>query len=148
MKNYNKYSVEEFVQDSYFRKWVFDELSPNDTFWTNWLQENPEKIAMIEEAKSLAIALNVKHLEIFSATEISDGIQAILNDTQPKYSNLRLIRTKWLRIAASVTFILGLAWWFVGKNPLNKIGFENIVSSDHKAIHSNNGSKAIIFELS
>lgn len=148
MKNYNKFSVEEFVQDAYFRKWALSELSLNDTFWEEWLQANPEKKTMAEEAKSLVIALKVKPLEIFSESEISDGIQAILNDTHYKDTNLRLIHTKWLLIAASVTFIIGLAWWFAGKNPLNNIGFDNIISLDHKAIHSNNGTKAIVFKLS
>jgi ferric-dicitrate binding protein FerR (iron transport regulator) len=148
MKNYNKYSVEEFVQDSYFRKWVFDELSPNDTFWTNWLQSNPEKNAIIEEAKSLVIALKVKDLDQFTQQEISDGIRDILNDTQPKHINFQIISRNWLRIAASITLILGAAWWFINKNPLNTISLDNIISKEQKAIHFNNGTKAIIFELS
>lgn len=148
MKNYNKYSVEEFVQDPYFRKWVFDELSPNDTFWTNWLQSNPEKNAIIEEAKSLVIALKVKDLNLFTQEEISDGIRDILNDTQPKYTNFQILSRNWLRIAASVTLILGAAWWFNIRNPLNTISFDNIISKEQKAIHFNNGTKSLIFELS
>lgn len=148
MKNYNKYTVEEFVQDSYFRKWVFDELSPNDTFWTNWVQLNPEKNAIIEEAKSLVIALKVKDLDLFTQEEISDGILDILNDTQPKHINFQIISRNWLRIAASITLILGAAWWFINRNPLNTISLDNIISKEQKAIHFNNGTKAIIFELS
>ena len=44
MMNYTNYSVEEFIQDAYFRQWAFDELSSDDTFWETWIQLNPEKI--------------------------------------------------------------------------------------------------------
>ena len=148
MKNYNIFSVEEFVQDAYFRKWSLGELSPNDTFWENWLKSNPEKITIIEEAKSLVIALKVKHLVVFSESEINDGIQDILNDTQPKYANLHIIRTNWLRIAASVTLILGLGWWLADRNTLSEMGFDKVTSTDQKAIHTNKATKPMIFELS
>ena len=148
MKNYNKCSVEEFVQDSYFRKWVFDELSPNDTFWTNWLQSNPEKNAIIEEAKSLVIALKVKDLDLFTQEEINDGISDILNDTQPTYSHFQILSRNWIRIAASVTLILGAAWWLISRNsPITTISFDNTISKEQKAIHFNNGTKSLVFEL-
>lgn len=148
MKNYNKYSVEEFVQDAYFRKWVFDELPPNDTFWTNWLQSNPEKNAIIEEAKSIVIALKVKELGVFSQEEINDGIRDILNDTQPKYAHFHILSRSWLRIAASVVVILGLGWWFIEKKTSSTINFDKIASNENKAIHFNNGTKSLVFELS
>ena len=148
MKNYNKFSVEDFLQDAYFRKWSLDELSINDTFWENWVQSNPEKVTIIEEAKSLVIALKVKELDVFTEEEINDGIQDILKDTQPKYTNLQIIRGNWLRIAASVALILGIGWWLVDRNTLSTISFDNIASTEQKAIHSINGTKSIVFELS
>lgn len=147
MKNYNKFNLEEFVSDAYFRKWSLGELSPNDTFWEKWLQTYPEKVHLIEEAKSLVVALKVKDSSIFTDDEINDGIQDILIDTQPKYANLHIIRTNWLRIAASVTLILGLGWWFMGKSKISNVNFENITSTEQKATHSNNGKKSIVFEL-
>lgn len=147
MNNYNKFSLEEFVSDVYFREWSLGELSPNDTFWENWLQTYPEKMHLIEEAKSLVVALKVKDLSIFTDNEINDGIQDILIDTQPKHANLHIIRNNWLRIAASVTLILGLGWWYIGKDKLSNISFENITSTEDKVTHINNGKKPIVFEL-
>jgi ferric-dicitrate binding protein FerR (iron transport regulator) len=148
MKNYNKYSVEEFVQDVSFRKWALGELSSNNTFWEKWLQSNPEKNAIIDEAKSLVIALKVKDLDLFTKEEISDGILDILNDTQPKYTNFQILSRNWLRIAASITLILGATWWLINGNLLRTISFDNIVSKEQKAIHFNNGTKSLVFELS
>ena len=47
MMNYTNYSVEEFIQDAYFRQWAFDELSSDDTFWETWIQLNPEKVMLV-----------------------------------------------------------------------------------------------------
>ncbi len=147
MKNYTNFSVEDFIQDAYFRQWAFDELNSDDTFWENWIHLNPEKVKIIEEAKSLVIALKIKPLDIFSESEISEGIEAILNGTQSDNSKVKTIRYKWLHIAASVTLILGLGWWFMEKDRSNNAYFDQITASDPKAIHKNNGRKPITFEL-
>ena len=147
MKNYTNFSVEDFIQDAYFRQWAFDELNSDDTFWENWIHLNPEKVKMIEEAKSLVIALKIKSLDIFSESEINDGIQDILNGTLSNNSKVNTIRYNWLRIAATVTFILGLGWWFVGKDQINSQYFDHISAIEQKAIHSNYGKKSISFEL-
>ena len=147
MKNYKDFSVEEFMQDAYFRQWAFNELSSDDTFWETWIQLNPEKLKIIEEAKSLVIALKVKPLAIFSESEISDGIQDILNETLANNAKANIFRFNWLRIAASLTILIGIGWWFVGKDRSTNVYFDQITSTEQKAIHTNNGKKAITFEL-
>lgn len=147
MNNYTNFSVEDFIQDAYFRQWAFDELNSDDTFWENWIQLNPEKVKMIEEAKSLVIALKIKPLDIFSESEISEGIEDILKGTLSDNSKVKTIRYHWLRIAASVTLLVGLAWWFVGKDQLNRTYIDQVTATEQKAIHSNYGKKSISFEL-
>ena len=147
MMNYTNYNVEEFIQDAYFRQWAFDELSSDDTFWETWIQLNPEKIKVIEEAKSLVIALKIKQVDVFSAYEINEGIQDILNATLPKNTHSSFLRTNWLRIAASVALVFGIGWWFMEKDKSNNAYFDQITATDPKAIHTNNGRKPITFEL-
>lgn len=72
MKNYDQYTLEDFVQDFYFRRWVLGKLDPKDTFWETWCKENPEKELLIQEASSMVIGLSyepevVKSEEIFAA---------------------------------------------------------------------------------
>lgn len=148
MKNYNNFSVEEFIQDTYFRKWSLGELPSNDTFWENWLDINPEKIQIIESAKSLVIALEIKDSNAFDEEEINDGIQNILNEIQQKTPKVEFYQNNWLRIAASITLILGFGFWFLGKNVKGTLYFNHVASNNQKAIHFNNGNQAIIFELS
>jgi ferric-dicitrate binding protein FerR (iron transport regulator) len=148
MKNYYKFSVEEFVQDDYFRKWVLDELDPKDTFWTNWLELNPDKRAMIEDAKSLVIALKVKEIDLFTQDEIKDGIQHIMDDTRRKYNNIQTLSRNWLKIAATVTIIISAGFWLINKAPESSTSFVNADSKQQEAIHFNNGTKSLQFELS
>lgn len=147
MMNYTNYSVEEFIQDAYFRQWAFDELSSDDIFWETWIQLNPGKIKVIEEAKSLVIALKIKQEDVFSENEINEGIQDILNATLPKSIHPSFLRTNWLSLAASVALIFGIGWWFMEKDRSNNAYFDQIISTEAKAIHTNNGSKPITFEL-
>lgn len=147
MMNYTNYSVEEFIQDAYFRQWSFDELSSDDIFWETWIQLNPGKIKVIEEAKSLVIALKIKQEDVFSENEINEGIQDILNATLPKSIHPSFLRTNWLSLAASVALIFGIGWWFMEKDRSNNAYFDQIISTEAKAIHTNNGSKPITFEL-
>jgi ferric-dicitrate binding protein FerR (iron transport regulator) len=147
MKNYNNCSVEDLVLDAYFRKWSLGELPSKDTFWEKWLEEYPEKTQLIEDAKSLVIALKVKNTDMFSDEEINDGIQNILVETQHKYPGLKIISFKWLRIAASIAIIFGLSWWMTSKNVLNITNIDTISSIEQKATHTNHGKQSIIFEL-
>lgn len=148
MKNYNNFSVEEFVQDTYFRRWALGQLPLHDTFWENWLQKNPSKIQWVEEAKSLVIALEVKEQNVFTREEINEGIQHILSDTQNRHQPLRIMRMNWLRIAASVILVMGFGWWFLGKKADSAFRFDTFSSIEQKAIHTNNGTEPIVFELS
>ena len=148
MKNYNDFSVEEFVQDAYFRLWALGELSPNEIFWENFLDKNPQKSKEIEGAKSLVVALKVKELDVFSEAEIKEGIHDILQDTRVSSTYLQPLRSIWIKIAASVILVFSFGWWFTGQDSWSILHFENISSLDKKVIYSNHGTKPIIFQLS
>ncbi|WP_335965399.1 FecR domain-containing protein [Galbibacter sp. PAP.153] len=48
---YREYSVEDFVKDDYFQKWVLDSDRMTANFWTNWLSQNPDKKEEIQRAR-------------------------------------------------------------------------------------------------
>ncbi|MDF9796430.1 transmembrane sensor [Catalinimonas alkaloidigena] len=53
MINYKNFGVEDFLADEYFRKWVYQENESIQNFWINWLEENPEKRFVVEEARQI-----------------------------------------------------------------------------------------------
>jgi transmembrane sensor len=103
MEKYNKYLIEDFVQDLYFRKWVLGKL-PNNLNWERWLRNNQDKQNMIDEAKSLVIASQIEEIEV-NPRKIQEGIQEMLNRTEVKI--IPIYQQNWFRLAAAIVVILG-----------------------------------------
>ena len=55
---YNKYSVEDFIKDEYFQKWVLDSDSMTDSFWNNWLADYPDKQEVVDKSKRLVLLMS------------------------------------------------------------------------------------------
>lgn len=139
MKDLNNYTVEDFVQDLNFRKWVLGKLPKEDTFWEHWIKENPNNLFLIEEAKTLVIATQIEEIEAFEYAKIA-GIEAILDNTNQK--------RKWfnskssIAIAASILLVLSTIWWTNSYNP-SQIN-ETIKSQETE----NKSSKSLFITLS
>lgn len=113
MNKIDKYQLEDFIQDLFFRKWVLGKLPPENQFWENWLKKNPEKRILVEEAKSLVIASQIEEIAI-PELQIQQGIETILFRTKPK--SKKLFEQTWLRIAASIALVLSIAWLYNKSN--------------------------------
>lgn len=60
--DYRKYTVEDFVLDSRFRKWVLQPDKETHLFWDSWVEKHPEKVPLLKEARVLLLHLpQVKH---------------------------------------------------------------------------------------
>lgn len=55
---YRDFSLNDFVTDEYFIKWVKNPDTKSDFFWTTWIKENPDKKELIEEASEIVRFLN------------------------------------------------------------------------------------------
>lgn len=74
--DYRKYTVEDFVLDPRFRKWVLRPDKEINLFWDTWAEEHPEKIPLLKEARVLLLHLpQVKHA--LKEKEIDELWQAI-----------------------------------------------------------------------
>ena len=52
-KNYQSYTLEDFLSDQKFRDWVLKPTPVNKRFWEAYLDQNPEQRAMLLEAREL-----------------------------------------------------------------------------------------------
>ena len=60
---YKKYSVNDFVLDSRFRKWVLDPDESAHSFWTAWIAQNPHKTEDIAQARETLLSLpEIRHI--------------------------------------------------------------------------------------
>ena len=55
--DYHDFEVEDFIQDEYFIQWVKTPDVETSTFWEQWLQQHPSKLATLEEAKLFILNL-------------------------------------------------------------------------------------------
>ncbi len=129
MKNYERYQVEDFFQDLYFRQWVQGTLAASDEFWTKWIRENPEKHDIIEQAKALIVAFRVEDSPA-SPHEVGTSIQAILAATNNK-GTLPFYKRSGFRIAAMLVILLGVAVW-LGTNMFDS-------KTEYSTAHPNSG---------
>lgn len=120
--NYTKYTVEDFVLDRNFNQWVTDPDPKNDAFWEIWQYQNPEKISLLQEARS--IILDLRKMEgahdalpetrvdaLWSAIQAETGLAA---GTEV----IPIVRKSYLK-AAAITFFLMCAaatgWWAIAQ---------------------------------
>ncbi len=62
--NYQDYSVQEFIEDSYFRQWVYRPDSTSHQFWQRWLAQHPEKQSEVDQAQSILLEVQFKEYTV------------------------------------------------------------------------------------
>lgn len=58
--SYDNYSVNDFVMDGSFKKWVKDPQSEEGVYWKEWILQNPDKKELIDEARQIILYMNFK----------------------------------------------------------------------------------------
>ncbi len=147
MNHYNKYQVEDFVQDLRFRAWVLGRSPADNLQWEEWLRQYPEKQAIVEEAKSLVVATQIEKINI-SEQDIQTGIQAILKRTESKQVFLK--KRKWLKmsaIAACLCVLLAAGWILFFDGNKEKTTNSLSITSNDNAI-KNKSEKPFSMQLS
>ncbi len=143
MKRIDSYRLEDFVQDPDFQNWVLDESDVNASFWKEWSLQHPEKYDLIEQAKSLVVALQFNAIEL-EQDAMRKSVDRILKETEEKGW-----RPAW-RIAGAAAAVLVLAM-LAGQWLRTNEGKETLLSAytpGVKAyIHTNNGSEVNTFLL-
>ncbi len=120
LPDYSQYSINEFVLDESFRQWVLQPDEQRMTFWHNFMLKHPEKQAMVDEAASLLLHLNVRFHDLTDASQ--ERIWQVLDQTfEEKLAAKSTVRplSGWQRfihrpgfgwqVAASITGFLLIA---------------------------------------
>lgn len=148
MKNYRDYSVDDFIADDRFIKWVRFPGQGDEDFWSGFISENPDKIPAIEEA--------IQFLELFSdqsaglAEEDLVRLQQRLNDridvpvsasTVRELIAARAGKSRNYLYAAVVTLaLLAFGFWWVTDTSIPAESIETVsmqegYSMDHLKEH-------------
>lgn len=63
--DYTDYSVEDFIKDEYFQKWIIDPDAIVLAFWQKWMENHPEKKKIVKCASDLIrMICNEDNLEL------------------------------------------------------------------------------------
>jgi ferric-dicitrate binding protein FerR (iron transport regulator) len=106
--NYTKYTVEDFVLDESFQKWILSPDPQINSFWENWLLQHPDKKKMAEEAKLIICHINFK--KEYPAEDEYTKVWENIIKSKAHIVNEKSANTfsfgKWYQMAAAFTGIL------------------------------------------
>jgi len=161
MEKYTRFSAVDFAQDEEFVRWVKEGSRHNklDQQWKDWLQLNPDKREVVEEAIRMIRSIQEekqyfptgeKQLEMWS--RIEDSIAPFEVPDTPSVKH-RFSWTSWYSIAATVALVVIAGVWLV-KNlqptPFSAEAPENYIYHDlekNLVQYRNGGDKPHILVL-
>jgi len=137
MKNDTLPFLENLLNDESFRNWA-KKSNKNDTaFWNSWIQDNPDRIAVVYEAKAIVLGISFNKRPINEETVIQK-LDAVLSRIETKRGseirNPKRFFTSKIKIAVSVAAI-GIIFVLIGFNVYNtsqvvihKTGYGEIIN--------------------
>jgi transmembrane sensor len=133
MQDYRNFLPEELAADPSFRRWVIYNDPEEAIFWTEWLENNPDKQELVANANTIleqteAAFNNITEDEI--ANEIYRLSHAIGEKTAKKSFLQIRFKPHWYHMAASVLLLIFAGWW------LNKQTASQQQSDQYKVILS------------
>ena len=101
-------NIEDFLTDDLFIEWVLTPTEKNITFWATYLADFPEKMPLLEEAKTLILQIN--RVETLAAPKIDfhqnwNIIEQQVLETAPK-QKAKVRRLNWWKYAAAIAGLL------------------------------------------
>lgn len=143
---YDPYSLTELIRNDSFIAWVRHPDEVTEAFWQQFLTEFPEKRAVIEEARAY-VNLLTEHTGRDKPTGVQSKkmwleIKKHLRAKTKQEPNLFGIQWRWMRIAASMAIMLGIAaYGFLNHglpDPQLKIVAQQVLEPSERSIEKHN----------
>jgi len=130
MKDYTKYSADDFIGDDSFIRWVKSPTKDLDGFWTAFLAQNPQKEEEIKEATNFLKLFDGQPVMI--PTEMLANLHQQINDridvpasasTVHQIVRLRSRRIRMFSYAAVITasLLAFSSWFFINQQPSTRL---------------------------
>jgi transmembrane sensor len=125
--NYKDFSINDYIKDEYFQEWVYNASLETETFWKNFLANNPHKKEEVEEARQFLLALDFDDNSASDASikQLKDRIDFIIDKplsfTAPKITSVskkKHQRKTVIGIIVVVVAMLLFLWLWWCANPI------------------------------
>ncbi|HVX52402.1 MAG TPA: FecR family protein [Chitinophagaceae bacterium] len=124
MENNLYNTLQSLVFDISFRKWVLGAEDADKQYWEQWLDANPGKTDIVNDARNIIYALNIK-FETLSSRELQQQVAAIIklldrDNDEPAIEQAPIYKLPFIKrnilwwAAASVIIIIVAALIFTG----------------------------------
>ncbi len=139
-KNYEEYTINDFLLDENFVLWTLEESGSKSNFWETFTEKFPEKKNDVKEAQKMLRTLTFTENTISEEriSIISRNITQRIHEKQSKKS--RIVPLTFYKIAASIALLVVLSFWvynLISPKPVT-IAIEEVYKSNPK------GQKSVI----
>ncbi|MGY0408413.1 MAG: FecR family protein, partial [Polaribacter sp.] len=145
---YYCFTVENFIKDEYFQKWILSTDEMTDNFWENWLLKHPDKKKDVAEARKFILLLNFNS-DKFSTVDFDATWQNIIEKREKieeKISKQDTTKFYILKIAAFVVLFFSLGYFLFNQQSSSKESSKLIIPNRGITLKLNNGTTKIIKE--
>lgn len=104
-------TVEDFLENKAFRRWVKERKAKDRKFWQQWLAQNPEQRELYEEA--VALLLVIQGIPAGrSEQQIKNKAQLEYDQVpEPDFGKQRRLNWSWVSWFAAASVLIGLVCW-------------------------------------
>lgn len=61
---YDDYTVEDFILDDDFRRWILSPDQASRVFWLTWIRDHPQKVSLVEEARNIILSTEYDEVDV------------------------------------------------------------------------------------
>lgn len=127
-------NFEDLILDETFREYVEATNEESVNFWSNWIQDHPEKADDVRKAKTILITL-LANRRIEITVDKDESLKRLMKEINkmPKDGGSRInFSSFWMRAASVIILAIAFAWFWQmisgnRKNPAQKIVYNEII---------------------
>ena len=94
MEDNKQYLLENLLNDTSFKNWVYKSNRNDTVFWNNWINNNPTYIEIIYTAKDIILGISFKKEEL-SEDFINQKLDLLLKHIEPNLSKKSITSNKF-----------------------------------------------------
>lgn len=91
--DYSQYTVEDFLLDERFKKWIYHPEKDDNIYWENWLAKNPKKTAELVEARKILLNLSMRDYKLLEeeVKSLWEKIEARQTTEEERFTEAKVI---------------------------------------------------------